>query len=65
MKRIKIVLVDNHDLIFDGLKSCLTPYSDLELVGFVTDSLGVYDACLKLQPDLVIMDLSLPWHEWR
>ncbi|MFV9997726.1 MAG: two component system response regulator [Arsenophonus endosymbiont of Dermacentor nuttalli] len=60
LKRIKIVVVDDHDLIFDGLKSCLAPYSDLELVGFVTDGLGVYDACLKLQPDLVIMDLSLP-----
>ena len=57
---LKILVVDDHDLIFDGLKSCLSPYPNLELVGFVTDGLGVYEECLKLKPDMVFMDLNLP-----
>ena len=57
---VKILVVDDHDLIFDGLKNCLSPYPDLELVGFVNDGLEAYEQCLKLNPDLTFMDLSLP-----
>ncbi|MCF4176124.1 response regulator [Vibrio sp. McD22-P3] len=56
---LKILVVDDHDLIFDGLKGCLSPYPNLELVGFVTDALRVYEECLKLKPDMVFMDLNL------
>ncbi|BAJ02234.1 two component system response regulator [Shewanella violacea] len=59
-KSISILVVDDHSLIFDGLRSCLAPYSELELVGFVEDGLAVYEQCLKLKPDLVFMDLKLP-----
>lgn len=58
--QLKILVVDDHDLIFDGLKSCLAPYPNLELVGFVTDGLSVYEECLKHKPDMVFMDLNLP-----
>ncbi|WP_341660745.1 two component system response regulator [Vibrio sp.] len=58
--QLKILVVDDHDLIFDGLKSCLAPYPNLELVGFVTDGLSVYEECLKQRPDMVFMDLNLP-----
>lgn len=57
---VKILVVDDHDLIFDGLKNCLSPYPSLELVGFVNDGLEAYEQCLKLNPDLTFMDLSLP-----
>ncbi|MDN3609997.1 two component system response regulator [Vibrio ostreicida] len=57
---LKILVVDDHDLIFDGLKSCLAPYPNLDIVGFVTDGLAVYEQCLKHQPHLVFMDLNLP-----
>ncbi|MCF4176109.1 two component system response regulator [Vibrio sp. McD22-P3] len=57
---LKILVVDDHDLIFDGLKGCLSPYPNFELVGFVTDGLRVYQECLKLKPDMVFMDLNLP-----
>ncbi|MPY24000.1 two component system response regulator [Shewanella psychropiezotolerans] len=59
-KAINILVVDDHSLIFDGLCSCLAPYSELNLVGFVEDGLAVYEQCLKLTPDLVFMDLKLP-----
>lgn len=59
-KAIKILVVDDHSLIFDGLKGCLAPYPELDLVGFVEEGLAVYEQCLKLKPDLVFMDLKLP-----
>ncbi|RLV59794.1 two component system response regulator [Parashewanella curva] len=57
---LKILVVDDHSLIYDGLSSCLAPYPDMQLVGFVEDGLSVYQQCLSLQPDLVFMDLKLP-----
>ena len=57
---VKILFFDDHDLIFVCLKKCWSPYPDLELVGFVNDGLEAYEQCLKLNPDLTFMDLSLP-----
>ncbi|MGB0893401.1 MAG: two component system response regulator [Parashewanella sp.] len=57
---LRILVVDDHSLIFDGLNSCLAPYPELQLVGFVSDGLSVYQECIKLQPDMIFMDLKLP-----
>lgn len=57
---IRIVVVDDHDLIYDGLRSCFAPYPSLQLIGFVDDGLSVYEECLKLKPDMVFVDLNLP-----
>ncbi|ABX49414.1 two component transcriptional regulator, LuxR family [Shewanella baltica OS195] len=59
-KVINILVVDDHSLIFDGLRGCLAPYPELNLIGSVEDGLAVYEKCLKLRPDLVFMDLKLP-----
>ncbi|WP_133407988.1 two component system response regulator [Parashewanella tropica] len=59
-KPLRILVVDDHSLIYDGLSSCLAPYPDMQLVGFVEDGLSVYQECLSLQPDLVFMDFRLP-----
>ena len=59
-KIIRILVVDDHALIFDGLRGCLAPFPEFEVVGYVEDGLAVYEQCHKLQPDLVLMDLKLP-----
>ena len=60
IKSMKILVVDDHSLIFDGLQSCLAPFPELQLVGFVEDGLSVYSECIRLEPDLIFMDLKLP-----
>ena len=58
MKRTRILLADDHSLILAGIRSLLEPHC--ELVGQVADGRSLVDAALKLQPDLIILDVSMP-----
>jgi DNA-binding NarL/FixJ family response regulator len=58
MKRGRILLVDDHPLVCQGLKALLEPTH--EVVGMVHDGALVIDAVYRLRPDLVLLDLGLP-----
>lgn len=60
MKKIRILLADDHSLVRIGLKTLLNAQRDLDVVGEASD--GDEAACLydKLSPDVVIMDLLMP-----
>lgn len=57
--RIRILLVDDHDLVREGLRSLLGRFEDIEVVG----EAGTVDAAVgeveRLAPDLVLLDLRL------
>jgi DNA-binding NarL/FixJ family response regulator len=58
--RIRIVLVEDHAILREGLKALIEIESDFDIVGefgSVEDSL---DGIARLQPDLVVTDLALP-----
>jgi DNA-binding NarL/FixJ family response regulator len=58
--RIRIVLVEDHAILREGLKALLEIEPDFDIVGdfgSVEDSL---DGLVRLQPDLVVTDLALP-----
>ncbi|MGL5757295.1 two component system response regulator [Plesiomonas sp.] len=57
---IKLLLVDDHELIIDGIKNLLTPYPKYQIVGQAKDGLSVYSLCRESEPDIVILDLGLP-----
>lgn len=57
---VKILIVEDHSLLIDGICNLLANQPRYEIVGKVTDGLAVYDACQKLSPDLVLLDLGLP-----
>lgn len=59
-KRQRIVLVEDHALLREGLRALLAPESDLEVVGEATDGREALHAAEALQPDLVMLDLSMP-----
>jgi len=60
MKKIKLLIVDDHVVLRDGLVSLFSPQPDFEVVGEAgTVSDAVKKAC-ELEPDLVLMDISLP-----
>ncbi|KQN46443.1 two-component system response regulator [Serratia sp. Leaf50] len=56
----RILLVEDHSLLSDGITQLISAVPDYEVVGVVADGLKVYAACQQLQPDLVILDLGLP-----
>lgn len=55
----KILLVDDHQLMSDGLKEILEKYADLSVCGQVDGAPGVLPAIHSLQPDLVLLDINL------
>lgn len=57
---IKLVLVDDHELIINGIKSLLRPYPRYHVVGQANNGLEVYRLCSEVTPDIVILDLGLP-----
>jgi len=56
----RIILVDDHELFRQGLASLLNAQPDLEVVGQAEDGLEVLKLIRDLQPELVIMDISMP-----
>ncbi|GAC1444969.1 MAG: response regulator transcription factor [Mycobacteriales bacterium] len=57
---IRVLIVDDHALVRRGLSELLGVEADLELVGALADGALAAAAVLDLQPDLVLMDLSMP-----
>jgi DNA-binding NarL/FixJ family response regulator len=51
-------LADDHPLTLEGLRVFLEPH--LESVGTVTDGRALVDAALRLKPDLIVLDITMP-----
>jgi DNA-binding NarL/FixJ family response regulator len=58
MKRTRVLLADDHPLTLEGLRAFLEPH--FESVGTVTDGRSLLDAALRLKPDLIILDITMP-----
>ncbi len=55
-----ILIVEDHTLIREGLRSLLSAQPNLEVVGEAGDGREAIHLVEKLSPDLVLMDLSMP-----
>ena len=58
--KIKVVIVEDHKLFREGLKSLLSDRADLEVVGEAGDGLEAIRIVKKCRPDLMLLDLSMP-----
>ena len=56
----KVLLVDDHAIIRQGLSSLLEKQPDIKVVGSVEDGRKAVDIARELAPDIVIMDISMP-----
>lgn len=54
----RVLLADDHVVLLEGLAGLLR--NDFDLVGMFTDGLSLVQAAEQLQPDLVVLDISLP-----
>ncbi len=60
MKRIKVLIVDDHTLVRAGIRSLLTLVNDIEVVGEASDGKESLAKVKQLMPDVVLMDLAMP-----
>lgn len=56
----RILLVDDHQIMREGLMSLMANEPDLEVVGDASDGRQAVQLAKKLKPDLVVMDISMP-----
>jgi DNA-binding NarL/FixJ family response regulator len=57
---IRVMLVDDHRLVRDGLTQLLAGAPDIEVVGAAADGAEVVELARSCTPDVVLMDLSMP-----
>ncbi len=60
MKKIQVLLADDHQLFREGLFALLQETADLKVVAMVKDGRELFDAIEKYQPDVVLSDISMP-----
>lgn len=60
MKKTRILLVDDHKILRDGICSLLKENPDMEIIGEAADGRTALGLVRELSPDLVIMDISMP-----
>jgi DNA-binding NarL/FixJ family response regulator len=57
---IRLLLVDDHAILRDGLRALLSYYPDVEVVGEAEDGQQAIEAVERLSPDVVLMDIAMP-----
>ncbi|MEV5028889.1 response regulator transcription factor [Paenibacillus sp. LPE1-1-1.1] len=58
--KIKILLVDDHQIVLKGISFFLTMQPDFELVGEAHNGLEAVEKAAELNPDIILMDLNMP-----
>ena len=60
MAPIRIMIVDDQDLVRRGLSLFLEAFDDLELVAEAVNGLQAVQLCEEIQPEVILMDLMMP-----
>jgi len=60
MGKIKVALVDDHQIVRDGIRSLLTGIDDIEVIIEACDAMCMLDKLKAIKPDVMIVDISLP-----
>ena len=60
MKRITVLLAEDHTIVREGFRKMLELEDDIEIVGEAQDGRQAFALAKKLQPDVVLMDIAMP-----
>ncbi|ALA58969.1 hypothetical protein NITMOv2_2556 [Nitrospira moscoviensis] len=60
LERIRVLLVDDHAMVREGLRGLLTEHADVEVVGEAWDGEEAVAFADRLRPDVIIMDVNMP-----
>lgn len=59
-KPTRVLIVDDHPMVAEGIQSILESFDDIEVVGSLTDGKEAVSKVPELRPDVVLMDLNMP-----
>ncbi|MCK5550478.1 MAG: response regulator transcription factor [Hyphomicrobiaceae bacterium] len=57
---IRVLIVDDQALFREGLRTLLSVQTDIDVVGEAGDGIEAIQACARLKPDVVLMDMLMP-----
>ena len=60
MNAIRVMIVDDHRIVRDGLEQLVSTTDDLVFVGSAADGEAAVALALQVRPDVILMDLSMP-----
>ncbi len=60
MRKIRVLIVDDHTLVRDGIRALLSLISDIEVIGEAANGKEALEKVKELSPDVVLMDLAMP-----
>jgi DNA-binding NarL/FixJ family response regulator len=56
----KMIIIEDHQLLREGLKTMISAFDNIEIVGEADDGLDAIRKIRKIQPDIILLDLSMP-----
>ena len=59
-RQIRVMVVDDHEIMRDGLREVLERSGNFEVVGQAGDGVAAVNIAMKLKPDVIIMDVMMP-----
>ncbi len=60
MDKIKVLVVDDHALMRDGIRALLGIHGDIDIVGEASEGKEAFQKTQELAPDVIIMDIAMP-----
>jgi len=60
MRKLRVLLADDHTVVREGLKALVNSQADMEVVGEASDGQLAWKSAVELQPDVVVMDITMP-----
>jgi len=60
MNKIKLILVDDHQVVRDGLTASLMIYDDMEIVAEAANGKELFEKLDNYSPDIIILDIAMP-----
>jgi len=60
MNKIKVLVVDDHAILRDGIRALLGLHDDIEIVGEASEGKEAIEKVQQLMPDVVVMDIAMP-----
>jgi len=60
MTAVRVLIVDDHPMVAEGIEAILETYDDLDVIGVLTNGQDAIDQVETLLPDVILLDLNMP-----